>query len=65
MSNLMVIALTDEMIARLSAARDEMQKRHDETMAQQAGVKSSQLLLDLATQADKAIGRMRAWMAKR
>ncbi len=65
MRNLKVIALTDEMIARLNSARDEMQKRHDETVAQQAEVKSSQLLLDLAIQADKAIGRMRAWMAKR
>jgi len=65
MSNLKVIALTDEMIARLTVARDEMQKRYDETIAQQAEVKSSQLVLDLATQADKAIGRMRAWIAKR
>lgn len=65
MRNLKVIALTDEMIARLNSARDEMQKRHDETVAQQAEVKSSQLLLDLAIQADKAIGRMRAWMEKR
>jgi len=65
MSNLKVIALTDEMIAWLTVARDEMQKRYDETIAQQAEVKSSQLVLDLATQADKAIGRMRAWIAKR
>jgi hypothetical protein len=64
MSNLKVIALTDEMIAQLTSARDEMQRRRDETVAQQAEVKSSQLLLDLAIQADKAIGRIRAWMTK-
>ena len=33
MSNLKAIALTDEMIANLTRARDEMQARHDETIA--------------------------------
>lgn len=33
MSNLKAIALTDEMIANLTRARDEMQAQHDETIA--------------------------------
>lgn len=33
MSNLKAIALTDDIIANLTKARDEMQAQHDETIA--------------------------------
>ncbi len=58
------IALVDEMIAKLTEARDEMQKRHDATTEQQADAKSATPLHDLASHTDKAISRLKAWVGR-